>query len=109
MPINFKPLESKLTELFPGKSFVLIGGDLSPATKPAITHSDLMDTVGSFNLAIKSVNVHFFNYHWSDEKGLWGTIYMSYESHGGGSNGMQIMSVWCDPNGEWTFELSSKK
>ena len=108
MSINFKPLEQKLIKLFPGNWFLVYGGDLSPATKPAITHSDLMDTVGSFNLAIKSVNVQFFNYQWSDEKGLWGTIYMSYESHGGGSNGMQIMSVWCGPHGEWTFELCKK-
>lgn len=67
-----------------------------------------MDTVGSFAHVIKSVNVQFFNYHWSDEKGLWGTIYMSYESHGGGSNGMQIMSVWADLDGNWTFELCKK-
>ena len=107
--VNFQPLESKLTELFPGKSFMVQSDELSPKKRPAIVHSDLMDTIGSFNLVIKQASVGFFNYGWADDRGLWGTICFSYESHRGGSNGMDIMSVWCDLNGNWTFELSKDK
>lgn len=45
----------------------------------------------------------FFNFRFDEETGLWATIYLSYESWSGGTNGMKIGTVWYNETG-WTFE-----
>lgn len=71
--------------------------------RPEIVCPNLFEFSGIFASVIKEASINFFNYQHT-ENGIWGTISLSYESWSGGSSGMLMGNVWCDNDGNWTFE-----
>ena len=72
--------------------------------RPTIVNVDnLYNESAIFKSVIKEVNVDFFNYEYKDGN-LWATICLNYQSWSGGSNGMQIGTVWFNAETGWTFE-----
>ena len=68
-----------------------------------------MDQVGCFGNVISKVSIDFFNYGIDADGNLWGTVYLNYESHDGGSNGMKVLTCWYNAaNQQWKFEPTKK-
>lgn len=66
--------------------------------------------IGIFQSVIKDAAVDFFNFDFKEETGnLWATVYLSYESWSGGSNGMQIGTCWFNPETGWKFESCKER
>lgn len=79
--------------------------------RPAIVCENLAYQCGIFQSAINEANIDFFNFSMNEDS-FWGTIYLSYESHNGGSNGMKICTVWykdMPDETEWTIEFEQSK
>jgi len=100
--MNFTTLIEFLTNTFGDKKFEI---DFTDTTKrPIISHKWMMDSVGIFKHAIGNVSIGFFSFG-KTETGYWGTICIFYQALGGGSNGIEVASVWYDSETEkWTIK-----
>ena len=104
--INFTDLQTAISTLFNNVWVQIVPNENG---RPTIHHADIMDQVGCFNNIISKASIDFFNYSRlsGDNNNFWGTVYLNYESGGGGTNGMQILTCWyCD--GRWKIELTKK-
>jgi hypothetical protein len=103
--INFTPLELKLTTMFNVPVLIESNGK----SRPTISHDNIMPQIGIFSHCIFDASIDFFNYNIDADGNLWGTIYLSYESLEGGSNGMKVLTCWYTANTQdWKFESTKK-
>ena len=103
--IDFTNLEQILNKMFKGANLKI---EYNPGDrKPKVTHSSLLKQIGIFKYAISGISVGFFNW-WHQNNIISGTIDLFYRSHGGGTNGMEIMRVTYDPTSKnWKIKLTS--
>jgi len=69
--------------------------------------NDISPTCGIFSRILEYCVIEKFNSEVFEDKETgelkyWATVYVSYQHHEGGSNGMQLFTAWYS-NGEWTF------
>lgn len=116
--IDPEPLFNKIREMVGDNSIQFkyevqeSRGDLYPRLKT----DNIVDKCGIFQLAIKECYIGTFNTGISFEgtegnKDLnkpywWGTIDLSYSSHSGGSNGMEILRFQFSKDEGWNFHES---
>jgi hypothetical protein len=104
--INFTDLQTAISKIFNNIDVQIA---VNEHGRPTIQHADIMDQVGCFGNVIAKASIDFFNYSRpsGDNNNFWGTVYLNYESFGGGSNGMQILSCWYN-DGQWKIEPTKK-
>ncbi len=106
--IDFQPLFQWINESLKINAIFSINLE---GKRPTIVNGDnLWNDSGIFKSVIKDVTVDFFNFDFKEESGeLWATVYLNYESWSGGSNGMQIGTVWFNTEIGWTFESCKER
>lgn len=87
---------------------------------PKVTTDNVVDKCGIFQLAIKECYIGTFSTgiafsdkdeeeaNWSNPF-WWGSIDLRYSSHGGGSNGMEILRFNYKKDGGWDFRESRER
>lgn len=105
--IDFTHLEQILSKMFKGANFKI---EYGPGDrKPKVTHGSLSNQIGIFKYAISEISVGFFNW-WHTVDAIAGSIDLFYRSHGGGTNGMEILRANYDPSTKkWKIKLNSKQ
>lgn len=115
--VDPEPLYNKIREMV-GDNSIQFKSEIKEGREGAyiqVSTDNVVDKCGIFQLAIKECYIGTFSTGIAikdEEKGgnpyWWGSIDLSYSSHGGGSNGMEILRFDYNRNndGEWEFAES---